>query len=261
MRARLEREFGRALSKWMLRELRRTVRAAGSGVMYNPSDEELARMMLPFMRTAAIGGAAEGVAPIIQMGIAFDELEVNRAAVAFARQHVYGGYDTGTAYAINDRTRKVLQDEVAAWIAEPGHKQRDLIERLAPTFGQWRARTIAITELTNAYAGGAIASWRDINRQVGAEIITGKQWLTANDERVCPVCAPLGGLRFDLEAQPADEDTQERRAQVSGLGDVFVHPGGGGAAGKFAGQTFMRPPAHPNCRCSVAPFVEEVPSA
>lgn len=256
MRARLEREFGRRLSAWMLRELRRTVRAAGRGVVYSPSDEELARMMLPFMRTAAVGGAIEGMAPIISMGMAFDELAVNQAAVSFARE--YAG--SGITRRINDNTRRIVNDEVTNWIAEPGHKQRDLVERLAQTFGKQRANTIAVTELTNAYSGGAIAGWRDINRQVGADIITGKQWLTANDERVCPICAPLGGLTFDLEAEPQDEDTQERNAQVSGLGDVFVHPGGKGAAAALEGQTYLRPPAHPNCRCRVVPYIEELPN-
>ncbi len=261
MRARLEREFGKRIAAWMLRELRRTIRAAGQGVVYMPSDEELARMMLPFMRQAAIYGAAEGTAPLISMGVAFDELAVNQAAVAFAREHVFQGYDVGTAAAINNRTRDVLQREVSAWIAEPGHKQRDLAERLAPVFGPKRAGTIAITEITNAYAGGAVASWRDINRQHGTTIITGKQWLTANDDIVCAICAPLGGLVFDVTAQPTSEERQLGKGAVSGLGDVFVHPGGGGAAAAFAGTTYYRPPAHPRCRCRVVPYIDEVSNA
>lgn len=213
-------------------------------------------MMLPFMRQAAVFGAVEGTLPIISMGIAFDELMVNEAAVAFAREH-------GAAMVtnINNRTRSVIQREVSAWIAEPGHRQKDLAKRLAPTFGSKRAGTIAVTEITNAYAGGAIASWRDINRQLGVEVITGKEWRTANDERVCPVCAPLGGLRYDITAEPVSEETQQGKAAVSGLGDVFVHPGGDGAAGKFADQTYLRPPAHPNCRCWIVPFVETLPNA
>lgn len=192
----------------------------------------------------------------------FDRHLVNQAAVDFAREHVYTtGYDKGLTYAINDTTRKVINKEVSTWIAEPGHKLDDLARRLAPTFGRDRAKTIAITEVTNAYAGGAIQSWREINRQMGATIITGKQWKTSNDERVCFACAPLGGLSIEGTVAVAQSaETQEQRAQVTGLGDVFTHPGGPGLADKLKGQTYYRPPAHPRCRCSIVPFVEELPA-
>jgi len=143
-------------------------------------------MLLPHIESAAILGAESGMLPLIEMNMDFDRHLVNQAAVDFAREHVYTtGYDKGLTYAINDTTRKVINKEVSTWIAKPGHKLDDLARRLAPTFGRDRARTIAITEVTNAYAGGAIQSWREVNRQMGTTVITGKQWRTSNDERVC----------------------------------------------------------------------------
>ena len=261
---RLERQFGREITAWMLRELRRTVKAAQNGNYHNPSDEELAQMLLPRITDAATRGAEQGLLPLIEMSMNFDPHEVNRAAAEFARQHVYhayGEFDRGLAAMLNETTRKAAQKEVSAWIAEPNHKQADLAKRLAPTFGPDRARTIAVTEITNAYAGGAIAGWRDANRQAGTTVITGKQWATANDERVCPICAPLGGLLIEGSITAAQsEEVQAAHAQVTGLGDVFTHPGGGGLADKFRGQTYYRPPAHPRCRCWVVPVVEEIPA-
>ena len=57
------------------------------------------------------------------------------------------------------------------------------------------------------------------------------------------MCAPLGGLEFGDGAQPASIAEQERRAAVRGIDDVFVHPGGGGGAERFAGKEFRAPPA------------------
>lgn len=212
-------------------------------------------MLLPHVTDAAVLGAESGMLPLIEMHLDFDEHLVNDAAADFARRHVYvDGYDRGLAAAINDTTKKAINREVSTWIAEPGHKLDDLSKRLAPTFGRKRAQTIAITEVTNAYSGGAIQSWQEVNRQMGATIITAKAWRTANDERVCPMCAPLGGLILEGSVTVA----QAGKAQITGLADVFTHPGGGGLADKFRGQTFYRPPAHARCRCWVVPVVEEL---
>lgn len=218
-------------------------------------------MLLPHVTDAAVLGAESGMLPLIEMHLDFDEHLVNDAAADFARKHVYvDGYDRGLAAAINDTTRKVINKEVSFWIAEPGRRMDDLAQRLQPTFGRKRAQTIAITEVTNAYAGGAIQSWREINRQMGATIITAKAWRTANDERVCPLCAPLGGLILEGSVTVAQSaETQEGKAQVTDLSDVFTHPGGGGLADKFRGQTFYRPPAHARCRCWIVPVVGEIP--
>ena len=70
----------------------------------------------------------------------------------------------------------------------------------------------------------------------------------------CPICAPLGGLTFGDEAQPGRIEDQERRAAVRGIDDVFMHPGGAGAAERYGKQEFRAPPAHPRCRCWLVPI-------
>lgn len=54
-------------------------------------------------------------------------------------------------------------------------------------FSEMRARRIAVTETTNAYMGGAELSMNELRGQ-GLNIRL--RWLTANDDRVCAICAP-----------------------------------------------------------------------
>lgn len=56
--------------------------------------------------------------------------------------------------------------------------------------------------------------------------ITKWMWITQKDERVCKVCRPLHG-------------------KVVRIGDPFT---------TARGQSIIKPPAHPNCRCGVQPI-------
>ncbi len=71
---------------------------------------------------------------------------------------------------------------------------------------QYRMEVIARTEVLRAHNQGRIK----FHQQVGVEKL---EWMTMEDERVCPVCGPLDGKVFDT--------------------------------GRFPPQ-----PAHPNCRCT-----------
>lgn len=84
-----------------------------------------------------------------------------------------------------------------------------------------RTQVIARTEIIRASALGSLATYRE-NR----DILRGYEWLTAMDDRVCIICAPLDGRIFDMNGNPID-----------GKGTASV----------------ALPPAHPQCRCSAAP--------
>lgn len=83
-------------------------------------------------------------------------------------------------------------------------------ERVVP-IDTW-ANTLARTEVSMAQNAGIF----DLYNDAGIDQI---QWLTADDERVCPECAALDG-------------------EIVNLGDAFE----GGVA---------QPPLHPNCRCTI----------
>lgn len=89
------------------------------------------------------------------------------------------------------------------------------IREAGVTQSRARATLIARTEAASAYSQGALLAYRE------SGVVTGVEWLTAGDP--CPVCDPLDG-------------------QVVGLGKAFD----GGIA---------HPPAHPGCRCAIAPVV------
>jgi hypothetical protein len=254
-RTTLERQFAKALLEYLKKENKRTLAAARKGVIYQPDVGMLSNVLRPYISQAAMIGAAEAMEPLIAFGLGFSELLVNEAAVEFARQHIYSGYGKGLAAQINDTTTAAIQKNVSTWIAE-GDKIGELVQALEPTFGATRARTIAVTEVTNAISGSNIESWREVNRQLGADIVTANQWSTANDEHVCPICAPLGGLRYGEDGAIAGSiEQQEKRGVIAQLGGEFVHPGGNGGASNFEGRTYRRPPAHPRCRCELIPII------
>lgn len=107
--------------------------------------------------------------------------------------------------------------EKAAQIAE--RKAQEAAARYAARQHRYRAQNIARTELAFAYNAGAYGATRDAQAQgyIGACV---KVWLTAYDERVCPICSAM-----DDEKRSMDEP--------------------------FSNGSLL-PPAHPSCRCAVA---------
>ena len=208
------------------KENRKTIAAARRGEYYQPDAEALRRVLQPYIEQGALLGVSEALEPLIAFGLGFDEALINEIAVAFARMHVYSGYGAGLAAEINATTTAAIQKHVSAWL-QSGDKIDELIRALEPTFGRNRAETIAVTEVTNAISGGNIGAWKDVNRQLGVEIVSGMQWSTSNQENVCPICSALGGLTYSADgAVPSSIEQQEKRGITTGLDDVFVHPGG-----------------------------------
>lgn len=127
-------------------------------------------------------------------------------------------YALNLVRGLTDTTRTRLQREITRFI-ENGETLTELTRRLGPLFGETRARLIAETETTRAFAEGNLAAWRQ------SGVIKRKRWNTANDEIVCPICGPLHNTVVDMD-------------------NTFP--------GNLDG-----PPAHPRCRCWVTPVVGE----
>lgn len=179
--------------------------------------DALRRMLL----TSALSGVETGAGQLDTIGFGVDWTLVNEAA----RQWVLGVNPellAGKVKELFDQVQltsiRTLRQEIAGWI-ETGEKLPDLVKRLAPTFGKQRAELIASTEVTRAYAEGNKQAWQ------AAGIVEKREWRTAADERVCPICGPLHG-------------------QQAGLNDAFE----GGVD---------NPPAHPRCRCWIVPVIAE----
>ena len=115
---------------------------------------------------------------------------------------------------------------VKAALLKSGLKESDALKKAAEKAAKYagkqhryRAMNIARTELASAYNRGGYFSAKGA-QTMGYIGRIKKVWLTAADERVCPVCGMADGEECDIES-------------VFSMGKKL-------------------PPAHPSCRCAVA---------
>lgn len=122
-----------------------------------------------------------------------------------------------TIYEAHRKAHPHGSPEKAAQIAE--RKAREAAARYAARQHRYRAQSIARTELAYAYNAGHFGATKDAQAQgyIGDCV---KIWLTAFDERVCPICSAM-----DEERRNMDEPFSNGK---------------------------MLPPGHPQCRCAVA---------
>ena len=127
------------------------------------------------------------------------------------------GLSTRDAQAVDNLRAGMRAQGVPAGTAN--RRAKEYADRLLDA----RALIIARTEITDAIETGRQELWE---QAVEAGLLARKHiwriWVTHEDDRVCPICRPLHGSRARL----------------------------GGTFSK-GGQSSLRPPAHPNCRCSV----------
>lgn len=119
--------------------------------------------------------------------------------------------------AVAETTRQQIRDIVGRG-AEEGWGVDQLMSEiigLAEIQTPQRAELIAITESAAAYSKGSIAAYRQ------SGVVLGMRWLAEGD--ACPICDPLDEILVELDE---------------------AWPGG-----------VAHPPAHPRCRCAIAPYV------
>lgn len=122
---------------------------------------------------------------------------------------------------ITTTTRKMVQTAVSDWMAS-GDPLKELEKQLLPEFGAVRAKRIAVTEVTNAYAGGNLETYK------ASGVVDYKRWNAAGMD-VCQICMDLDQQEVPLNAMFISGD----------------------------GSQYDRPPVHPNCRCWIQPVVKE----
>ena len=173
--------------------------------------KRLYNVLFPRVLAAATSGARNAVAQMLaRTEIGVDWGMVNDAVYDWAQR-----YSFDLVRGINETSSAFLQKSVSQWIAS-GAPLDDLMSNIEPMFGEIRAKMIATSEVTRAYASGNVASWKD------SKVVDGQRWMTSEDDRVCPICEPLA-------------------EQEDMLG------------GNFGGVGL--PPAHVNCRCWLQPVV------
>lgn len=200
------------------KDVKKQIKAVGTDLsrdkkLWAEMEQDYKQLMLPVFEGAmeeAVLLAVEG----LPFAIGADWELVNAQAAAWARKYTYGLIN-----GIDKTTRKRLQASINNWI-EAGETFPDLVKRVQKVYSNpVRAELIASTEITRVYAEANTRTWE------ASGVVEAREWQTAADERVCPICGPLQGKQAKL-------------------GKPF--PGG-----------LDNPPAHPRCRCWVVPVVME----
>ena len=120
---------------------------------------------------------------------------------------------------IDKTTLDAMRNAITTFVDTPGYTIGDAMD-LLPFDGE-RARRVAVTEITRAYAqGNQLAAGALAEQFPGVKVI--KRWFTNQDDRVCDVCGPLA----DQEPIGYDESWTTED-----------------------GDEIENPPAHVNCRC------------
>jgi SPP1 gp7 family putative phage head morphogenesis protein len=148
-------------------------------------------------------------------GIGVDWALVNKDAAEWASSYTFD-----LVKGITDNTRDSLQSIISGAITN-SLPLADVREQIEPLFGPVRAEMIATTEITRASSEGEAAT---VDRLAEQGIQMRATWLTREDEKVCPICGSLDGTQADDNGVFTSED----------------------------GDDYDMPPAHPNCRCSLA---------
>jgi HK97 family phage portal protein len=104
-----------------------------------------------------------------------------------------------------------------------------------------RSLRIARSEVIRAGNRGALEAYRQ------SGVVIGKQWFTAEDERVCQWCNPLNGKIKTLDLNYFNK------------GETILGQEGGKLNLNFLDVD--APPLHPNCRCVVSPVVIDRPKS
>lgn len=170
---------------------------------------ELVKRFYPLLIERAFGDAERELG----VGIAFDldMPQVQEVLDELARR----------VRSVADTTREQIRELVGRQAAEGWSVEQlaDEIARLGEISSLTRAELIARTETAAAYSRGSLLAYLE------SGVVGEVEWLTAEDELTCDICAPLNGTRVKLGR---------------------VWPGG-----------IEHPPAHPNCRCALVPIVSE----
>src|SRR3990167_5831972 len=135
---------------------------------------------------------------------------------------------------INTTTREDLRKTLGQGLAD-GESIEDLKDRVKRVFDiadNSRARKIARTEVIRASNFGTNEAY------IQSGVVSGKEWLTEQDDRTDEFCAEMDGKIIDLEDNFFD------------LGDSFKI---GGRILNIDLFSVEYPPLHPNCRCTLIP--------
>lgn len=142
------------------------------------------------------------------------------------------------AQSMVETDREKMIDIIAQGIAN-GESVTKIRSNIIDTFAEYskvQANRVTRTEVLRASNTGAIQAWQE------SGVVTAKQWLTAKDDRVDPLCEYMNGTVIPLGK------SYFKRGETLTVGDQTA---------KFNYGSVKEPPLHPNCRCTLLPVLVE----
>jgi len=139
---------------------------------------------------------------------------------------------------ITSSMAQTVREELTEGLAA-GENPRDMARRLneeLEDITHSRLRTLARTEVINSHTTATL----DRYERAGADTVQHGEWADADDDDVCPICSALDGREYSID---------EMRS------GTFTFEPGSNDPDYLAGEYPIRPPAHPNCRCSILPVI------
>lgn len=210
---------------------------------WQPFLPQLRREFSELTMDILIAGGDAGAGSIRAGSISVDWDVFNEDALTWLDMYLGGAAVPGLtqegayawAWSLNETTRRSVAREIDRWVRS-GAPLDELEQRLGLYFDDRRARRIAATEVTRIYASGNVMAWK------ASGVVGGKQWRTAVDENVCPICSKLNNKLVELdrgwEFSPAMLEASPALKRAI-----------------RAPMTVVVPPAHVACRCWLAPVV------
>lgn len=140
---------------------------------------------------------------------------------------------------VTDSMAQTIREELTRGL-DAGENPRVMARRLNGELDKLtntRARTLARTEIINSHSDATL----DRFERAGVSTVSHGEWSTAGDNRVCAICQSLEGKEFKI---------REFREGTFNFG-----ADGEDVADHLAGTYRLKPPSHPNGRCSILPVV------
>lgn len=118
---------------------------------------------------------------------------------------------------------------------------QDAVKEKVREMALYAPERVAETETVRSFNGGTLDAW---TLSEGVEYV---EWVTREDERVCPFCNELHGIRVKVDEPFADLGHTVEAVDDNGQTVFFVND----YAPMYA------PPAHPFCRCKLVPVLKD----
>lgn len=203
-------------------------------VLFNVKVEtdRFANIFIPFIKNIILERGNESL-DFLGVGGSLDFTDPNVAEYIKTANEVLTG--------INETTRTQLRETLAEGVGrgESIDSLRDRVKQLFDIATSVRAEMIARSEVIRASNFAAEVSY------IQSGVVTGKEWLTSIDERVCPFCESMDGKIVDVGTLYFKNGDVMRVKDESGNSQTL----------NLNYSDIKHPPLHTSCRCTLIPVI------